>query len=95
MAQPVSPSQATVPAYAVPKPEGSSVKPVIGLALSILSLPGAIIPIVGLGFGVAALVLGSKSMAHKKGMATVAIVLGSIGIILSLIVFAYNLKQLH
>lgn len=90
---PAQPSGA-VPAYAVPAPGAPRTKSTVGFVLGILSIPGCIIPIVGLGFGIAALVLGSKGMKLKQGLATAALVLGIIGTVLSLIVWIANANRI-
>lgn len=85
LVQPQQLQQAAVmPAYAVPH-DSTSAKPVVGLVLGILAPLLCVIPIVGFGLGIAAMVLGGLSLKLKKGMGIAALVLGGIGIVLAIL----------
>lgn len=87
---------AAMPAYARPNPshQKGEAKAVIGLIISVLALPAALIPIVGLILGVAGLVLGSLSLRIKKVIAILAIVFGIIAIIASLALWVMAFNEL-
>lgn len=76
---------ASMPAYAVPR-EKSNAKTIVGFVLGILSIFASIIPILGLGLGITALVLGAMSLNTKKGLAIASMVLGVIAIVLSVLI---------
>jgi len=89
---PVAHAAQPVPAYAIDKTPVSKENKLLTLAvfLAILSLPGAMIPLLGLIFGVAAIVLAVKHHHLGAGRMVVATALGSIGVLLSLAAFVYN-----
>ncbi len=85
---PVSPAPAQpIPGYAVPQASAGQ-KGTLELVFGILSIPAALIPLLGFGFGIAALVVGKKHAAGGKW--TAPMVLGLIGIVLSSVVFVFN-----
>ncbi|TAH34718.1 hypothetical protein EYC59_02990 [Candidatus Saccharibacteria bacterium] len=71
-------------AYAVLQPSARP-KPSLELVLAVLSIPAALMPLLGFGLGVPALVLAQK---HKAVLPTV---LAVVGIVFSLIVLTFNL----
>ena len=87
-----------VPAYAAPgldhRHPGEK-QAIIGLVLAVLSMPGALIPIVGFVFSIAAVVLASLTLRLRKTLAVLALVFAGIGLILSILVVIYNIKHLN
>lgn len=81
-------------AYAQPTAGGNS-KGVASLVCGILSIPAAIIPIAGLGLGIAAIIFSGKSkkQAPGNGMATAGLVLGIIGIVFGFITWGININD--
>ena len=72
----------------------------IGLILSILAVPAALLPILGFGLGVAAIVLGVRARGEAgrpgvggTGRATAAIVVGAVAVLLSIGSFVVGLSQ--
>jgi hypothetical protein len=95
---PASPSNQTVPSYAVAdaKQSRSEVKAMVGLIVAVLAVPGAIIPALGATLAVVALVLATTLRAGaKKLLRNVAIGFSSLAIVLSVAVYAFNLNDLQ
>lgn len=68
-------------------------KGIVSLVLGIVSVPLAFIPIAGLLLGIAAVVLGFLSRKSEPGASTLAlwgIILGFVGIVLSVVMFIVN-----
>ena len=90
-------SNNTSPAYAIPAAinKKAETKVIIGLIVGILSVPAALIPIAGFILGIAGLILSTTSYKnYKHAMTIVAVVFSSIGILLSILAFAYNVTHL-
>jgi hypothetical protein len=73
---------------AVPVNRGE-MRALIGLIIGVLSIPGALIPIVGCALGIASVVLATMSMQVKRKIAILSLVFGGLGIVLSIILFVY------
>jgi hypothetical protein len=68
-------------------------KGILSLVFGIISVPLAFIPIVGLLFGIAGVVLGFLSRKSEPGASKLAlwgIILGFVGIVLSIVMFILN-----
>jgi hypothetical protein len=69
----------------------SEVRGIIGLILGVIGIPTSIVPIMGIVFAVAGLILGTTSRSKfKHKVSLFAIVFSSIGILTALGVFTYN-----
>ncbi|MCA9327268.1 zinc-ribbon domain-containing protein [Candidatus Saccharibacteria bacterium] len=84
-----------LPAYAIPAQQAQTKKPTLSLVFGILSLVLSIIPIFGLITATTAIVLSNKAkkLAPGSGLATAGLVLGIIGIVLSLAAWGYNIQD--
>ena len=90
-------SNNTSPAYAIPVAinKKAETKVIIGLIVGILSVPAALIPIAGFVLGITGVILSTTSYKnYKHAMTIVAVVFSSIGILLSILAFAYNITHL-
>lgn len=98
-ATPAMASAGAVPGYAVANPEQhkTETKAMIALILGILSIPGAIVPLVGLVLATSAFILAaiSRPKLVKKRMATLAFVFAGIGLLATAAAFAYNFNTLR
>lgn len=58
---------------------------ILSLVCGVISLCGIVVPVAGIPFGLLALVLGyfGRRSAERKSLATIGMVLGSLGILLS------------
>jgi len=85
-----------VPAYAMGQNHAAEGDGLLtwAVVLASLSIPGAILPIVGLAFGITAIVLAAKHHHAGTGRMVAAIVVGSIGVVLSLAAWAYNVQHI-
>ena len=94
---PFAPTSVSLPAYAVASPSQHKAesKSMIALILSILAVPGSIVPILGWLLAIAGIVMASIARAKmpRKTMNNVAIGFGSLAILLSAGVFVYALQQ--
>jgi hypothetical protein len=85
-ATPAAPAYAAAPAAAGPKQTLS----LVGFILGIASIVFSAAPLLPLGAGIAAIILGVKARKSEPGapkwMATTAIITGIVGIILSIII---------
>jgi hypothetical protein len=86
-----------VPQYAIANPAKQRAEnhTMLGLILSVLSVPGAIIPFLGAALAAGGLVVSTSSRAAlaKKTMSNVAVGFAGLGIILSVGAYVYNLNQ--
>jgi hypothetical protein len=93
---PLSGNMAAIPRYAVANPaqQKGETLGVFGLVASILAVPGAIIPFVGMALAITGLIMSTVARSHgKKTVQVVAIVLASIGLLLSIASYIYNLNE--
>lgn len=93
---PIAPAPA-VPGYAMANPaqQKDETKSMVGLILAVLGIPGALIPAIGLAFGIAGLVIGTTTRtAAKKTISTVTIVLAVIAILTSVGSYIYGFDKL-
>ena len=73
------------PAGAAPRAEDRSGRALAALILGIISIPAALIAILGLVVGIVAVVLGATARGSRhRGQATAGMVLGAIGIVLAI-----------
>ncbi len=85
-----------MPSYAVADPahQKSETKSMVGLVLSVLSMPGALIPILGLVLGIVGLVIGTTTRATaKKTISMLTIIFSVIGILGAIGSYIYFLHQ--
>lgn len=75
---------AAVPAYSVPAAHPGETQAIIALLLSVMSLPGALLPIAGVVLGISGVVTGSLGLRVRKGLSMAALIVGTVGVIASL-----------
>lgn len=84
------------PTYAVAKPDHhkGEVVSLIAVILAVMGIPAAIIPILGLGLGIAALIIATSGRRiHRRLANTIGIVAACVAIIVSLGSWAYTLTH--
>lgn len=89
-------NDAAIPSYALATPQthNSEIPAVLSVVCGIAGIAGAgFVALVGLGFGIAGLVLGTTAYAKKRKLSTVGIVFSSLAIIVGLAVWAYAIKH--
>ena len=86
-----------IPAYAVPVAgqQSSNTKALLSLVFGIAGIGGALfIPLLGLGLGVAGIVLASMSRhSTKRGMSTAGLIVSIVAIVVGLASWAYVISQ--
>lgn len=92
---------AAVPSYAMANPANPAehkahTRAIVGMVLGILSIPGAIVPFLGMVLAGVAALLSTTSRAKmvKKTTATLGVVFAAIGLVASIGAYAYNYQQL-
>jgi hypothetical protein len=90
-------SPASVPAYAValPSQHRGETKALLALLFGVIGIVGVLfLALLGLGFGIAGIVMGTMSRSGtKRGLSTAGLVFSSLAIVGSLAAVAYTLKQ--
>lgn len=87
---------APLPAYAVANPasQKGETKAMTGLVISILAVPAAIIPFLGMAMGITGLVLGTLSrITIRKTVNNLAISFSCLAILASIAMFVYNISN--
>jgi hypothetical protein len=86
-----------IPSYAVVNPvkQKAEGRTTLGLVLSVLSVPGAIIPFIGGALAVCGLVISTSSRGAlaKKSMSNLAVAFAALGLIASVGSYVYNINQ--
>ncbi len=93
---PLTSNDAVIPSYALATPQthNGEIPAVLSVVCGIAGIAGAgFVALVGLGFGIAGLVLGTTAYAKKRKLSTIGIVFSSLAIIAGLAVWAYVIKH--
>lgn len=94
---PDAPASVSLPAYAVASPSQHKAesKSMVALVLSILAVPGSIVPLLGWVLAITGIVMSSIARAKMphKAMSNMTVGFGSLAVLLSAGVFVYNIQQ--
>jgi hypothetical protein len=87
-----------LPVYAVANPtqQKNETKAMVGLVLSILGVPGALVPVLGMALGVTGLVLGTTTRATaKKTVSNLSIIFAVIAVLGSTGMYVYSYNKIN